>query len=648
MKKSLFLILAIVSYYFFIDSTIGQRNILAKNSTNTLPVVNGINTLQTSGFSSLGCNVSVRVGQVFSGETNYIVASNLPDSLGECNPKKLTRGAIQVFRPNLETITIELPTKASSSIKLVDVTDLNNDGIDEIIAVNDVAYVNENNLAAFFIYSASKPKDPLVFLTGRQKQLSNQEYMGEHLSPNHTKIYKLSNGKCVVVVATDVAGTNYDGIVHFYQLDQNGIVKDNPQILPSICREESLDCRVRNDAMAFPMIAVDDIDNDGFKEVVIAPKSKVLVFKGEGKEPKDIGQPLYYTQFVDPQGTVNNYNVFRDYEGEKGSIGYRYGQIEIVPDLDNDGIKDLISLADAIPLESYQKGYPAYTILQAFKLQSPKAAIGNYLQSLGPLTSPQTSPSFTGIIVAGANRFLNTVLGDPPVGCSLNSVQDVNGDGFLEVVISGYQTVGSSYQGSKPFVDIYTFKVTTGWQRIKRFKGICLDVVRLDNSPNQKVLPDIIIWNKNARVIDIWRWDKNKFTLLADPIVTRTWPSLQDSTNFTLSNNYGDYEKHGSGSDFHSLIVMNLPGVGKTLIQNEKLSFGDCGSIKGWNTNNQQVNQVLDINLLPGKVMALSNMTSIKNHSEIIFNMFENCNKPLGLIKPYIYSQEKNQLIPKF
>lgn len=652
MKKLLFIVLAIITNYLFISLT-QETSATSSISKDLTTVSRKVNQSQSLEFSSLGCNVSVRVGSLFAGETNYVVASNFPDSNGECNPKKSNPGIIQVFRPNLESVTIELPKNASSRIKLVDVTDLNNDGIDEIIAVNDVFDVNENNLAAFFIYSISKPKEPLVFLTARYKRLSGQEYMAEHLSVNHIKIYELTNQNKVVTVATDIAGTNYDGIVHFYQLDKNNVVKDNPQILLSSCKEETLECRIKNDAMAFPMIAVDDIDGDGFKEIVVSPKSKVLVFKGEGKDQKEIGQALYFTQFVDPQGNVSSYNVFKDYDGEKGSIGYRYGQIEIVPDLDNDGIKDLISLADAIPQESYQKDEPAYTILQAFKLQSPRNAIGGFLKSLGPLTSPSTNPSFTGITVEGANRFTNSIEGDPPVGCTLNSVKDIDGDGNIDVVISGYQpTSNSTYQLAKPFVDIYRFNASTGWKKIKRFKGICLDVTSLDNSADKKALPDIIIWNKVASSIDIWRWNKEtkKFALLGE-ILARSWPFLQDSSNFALSNSYGDYEKHGSSSNFHSLIIIDLPKVGKTLIQNEKLTFGDCGSIKGWNTNNGKLNQVLSMEALPGKIMTLSGKSDSRNstdNSEIIFNIFENCSNPSGVIKPYIYKEDSFLLTPKF
>src|SRR5690349_152673 len=108
MKKSL-LILSLVFVIYLLLAPMAETKVLPPTLSST----------STSGFNSLGCNISVRVGQVFNGETNYVVASNPPDSNGECNPKKLATGVIQVFRPNLETLLIDLPKTSSGNVKLI-------------------------------------------------------------------------------------------------------------------------------------------------------------------------------------------------------------------------------------------------------------------------------------------------------------------------------------------------------------------------------------------------------------------------------------------------------------------------------------------------------------------------------------------------
>lgn len=611
----IFTMLTIATLYFLLNSS----------SVDTIKAQN--NNLNYANISSLGCNIKIRTGQVFRGERNLVVASAPPAANG-CDIDNPQAGTIAILRPSGESQVIKLPKDISNNIKLIDVIDLNGDGEDEIIGVNDNTISDEESLGGLFIYNALNLEKPLLLLKGQQQEVADERYTNESITADSIKIYKLNNGNYGLVVAGGVAGTTFDATIHFYQLDKNGVIHDNPQKFPSPCQRPGC-----NDALSYPMIAVDDIDGDGFKEVVIMAKAKVLVFKGDGTTIKDAGTPLYYTQFVDPYAGFTNYNVFRDYNGEYGPIGYRYGQMEIVRDLNGDGIKDLIVTADALPILSYENySYPRM-IIEAFKLQPPNNARGGYLQHLGPLTSPNTSPSFAGIIVEGANRLSDTLPGAPPLGSNINSIKDVNGDGFPEVIVSGRHN-------KKLFTDIYTFNIKNGWQKLKRLSGTCLDIINLDIN-SQPQLPDIIIWNSIASRIDLFRWDtaSKKFAMVTESISSTNAPALQDATNFTLSQRYGDYEKHGSDSGFNRLAISIFQG-NKQFIEEAKSTNGvdTCGSLKSWDTNNRHLNIGLDIETRPGRLLFIDDESGF-----YFFNLFNNC-QPDG--KLGIFTRENNKFVP--
>src|SRR5207237_1586401 len=127
-------------------------------------------------------------------------------------------------------------------------------------------------LGAFFIYSVNS-QSPLVFLPCRQQENPDGSKVAETIMADGLKIYRTHDGNYNVVVASNVSATSLDGALHFYQLEKSGVVREKTQIISAPCK-----LSVCNDALSYPMVAVDDIDGDGFKEVVVMAKAKVMVF----------------------------------------------------------------------------------------------------------------------------------------------------------------------------------------------------------------------------------------------------------------------------------------------------------------------------------------------------------------------------------
>lgn len=545
--------------------------------------------------------VSMRIGSVFPGETNQIIArATATETFEKAGSETLPLQMIEIQRPQAETVFIQPPKRYSRNLKLVEAVDLNQDGKDEIIAISDNGNSHKQKLGAFFIYNADHLDEPLVFQPTAQETFADGMYGTEELSSDSVKIYQTRSGSRVVVVAFGVAETTFDASVWFYSLDTAGKLHSRREVIPAPCHQ-----RACNDALAYPMIAVDDLDGDTSKEVVVVGKSRVLVFAGEGSSPENIGKPLYFTQFVDPKGTYANYDAFQDLNGPVGPVGYRYGHIQIVRDLDGDHIKDLVVAADALPnpADNNYGDFP-HTILQAFKLFSPHSGHHEYLPPLGPQTSPTTSPTFTGLCLEGANRVFDSIPGWPELGCTLDGIQDVTQDSLPEVVISR-----KTQQTAKSLItEVYSFQTASGWKLIAQFDGICLAVDRFDSTaPPSQLPPDIVVWNPQTRAIEVYRWQAQTTGFVQLPgSLPAPHPPKQFATSntFSLSNITRCLESHGTDAGFHTLHSAVFHGK-RIFLQDVKTTKGRW-TLHGWTTDGGTIQPVFSTHEFQGKIRYFS------------------------------------------
>lgn len=548
---------------------------------------------------TLGKKVSVRTGHVFGGaETDYVISSASSNT---------TAAKIQVFRP-ADTTTPSLtisPPAPNTNLRLLDVIDLDQDGFDDIIAFNANSGQSDPAQGALYVFdkNSAQPKATLLSQSGTFCNGSGGTVFGNTgLVP---KIYKRLDGKYNIVVALSTAGTGFPGSVFFLKANPNGsgILPPMRIDLPAYtaCPGQCVNC---NDGIEFPAIAVDDIDaaaRNG-KEVVILSKSRLLVFSEDGTK-------YYFKQFVDPNHGFTDYTAM----DSTGVQGRRYGHIQIVNDLDGDGKKDLVVLADALPLSTTGGINATFAVLQAFHLDTPTSANpnGGYERTIGNV-----------IQIPGANSGLTA--GAPRYGLTVDGIQDVDGDGAEEVIVSN----------NTPAVQVFKFR-SGSWQSVAQFPGTCLDVVKLDRS---RSVPDIIVYNGGT--ISFYSWNGSSFSSRQN-IPASNPPTQFDSSNFNLSGM--DFEKHGSAADYARLITVNSAGE-KYFLQDAKTGFGTCGTIKSFGSINGTIVQGLNMTSYPGRIQYVSNLEDSTNSTYLI-NRFDATCVVTGTVDPFI--QQGVALVPK-
>ena len=548
---------------------------------------------------TLGKRVSVRTGHVFGGtETDYVISSASTSS----GPSQ-----IQVFRPT-DTTTPSLtisPPAPNTNLRLLDVIDLDRDGFDDIIAFNGNNGQADTNQGALYIFdkNSSQPKAALLTQSGNFCNGSGGTVFGSTgLVP---KIYQRRDGKYNIVVSYSTAGTGFPGSVFFLKANPNG-----SGILPPLridlppytaCPMQCVNC---NDGIEFPAIAVGDIDpaSGNGKEVVILSKDRLLVFNEDGTK-------YYFRQFVDPNHGFSDYTS----SDSTGVQGRRYGHIQIVNDLDGDGKKDLVVLADALPLSTTGGINATFAVLQAFHLDPPSGAVtnGGYETTIGNVVK-----------IPGANSGLTSA--PPRYGLTVDGIQDVDGDGREEVIVSN----------NTPAVQVWKFQ-NGAWQVIAQFTGTCLDVVKLDRSQS---VPDIIVYNAGA--INIYRWNGVSF-VRRQSLPASSPPTQFDSSNFNLSG--PDYEKHGTAADYARLIIVNFNGE-KYFLQDTKTTSSPCGTIKSFGSINGAAVQGLNMASYPGRIQFISNLEDPSNSTYLI-NRFDSTCAVTGTVDPFV--QQGNSLVAK-
>lgn len=548
---------------------------------------------------TLGNKVSVRAGHVFGGtETDYVISST---------PTKGGPSQIQVFRPT-DTTTPSLnisPPAPNTNLRLLDVIDLDGDGFDDIIAFNANSGQMNPAQGALYVFDKNslQPKARLLTESGNFCNGSGGTVFGNTgLVP---KIYQRRDGKYNIVVALSTAGTGFPGSVFFLRANPNGA-----GILPPLridlppyaaCPGQCVNC---NDGIEFPAIAVGDIDpaSGNGKEVVVLSKDRLLVFNEDGTK-------YYFRQFVDPN------RGFTDYNGSDptGVQGRRYGHIQIVNDLDGDGKKDLVVLADALPLSTTGGINAPFAILQAFHLDAPTGVVtnGGYEKTIGNIVQIQ-----------GANSGLSSA--PPKYGLTVDGIQDVDGDGREEVVVST----------NTPAVQILKFQ-NGAWQTIAQFTGTCLDVVKLDRSQS---VPDIFVYN--AGNINIFRWNGSSFAR-RQRLPASSPPTQFDASNFNLSG--PDYEKHGAAAEYFRLIVVNFNGE-KYFLQDTPTQTSPCGTIKSFGSINGTPVQGLNMSSIPGRIQFISNLEDPSNSTYLI-NRYDSACTVMGTVDAFV--QQGDSLVLK-
>ncbi|HET9225300.1 MAG TPA: BACON domain-containing carbohydrate-binding protein, partial [Thermoanaerobaculia bacterium] len=545
-------------------------------------------------FPTQGMGVGIRAGRVLQSNRTDFVAISSATAGGP--------GKLQIFPSDPALPPREIPLSGPvNNLKLIDVADLNSDGRDEIVLINGTTTLPNTNIAnpdgAVYLVDATRTtaQQPVV----RASQDGSGRSSG--IGVSNVKIYQRQNGTRSVLVVPGTPGTLLPGSLFFFHAGVPGPIINLPPF--ENCSSESC-----NDGLEFPNIAVDNIDNVGGKEIVVLSKSRLLLFDEAGTE-------LFRSQFVDDDDNAR-FTRYDAVEDPVGPQGRRYGHVQIVPSLDGDGIKDLIAVADSLPLPT--PGDPEMLrplVIQAFPLKRPP---GEYLE---PLVARKVSRGNKGLTPAG----------EPPIGLPVNGIQDVDGAGLPEVVVTHLRKNG------KPLVEVFTASGAS-WARIgRKLPGTALDVLRTDPSSN---LPDIVIWNRDVAQVQFWRWSPSlrDFEMVAS-VNTPKAPAQQDSSNFSLSG--PELERHGSTSDFSRLIPSRF-GDRTFVIVDNKTTATPCGTVDSYRIENRTLVRGLMEPTNPGRFEFLIPGAN----SRFLINRFDAACKVNGNVEPFI-QDSAGRLMPE-
>jgi hypothetical protein len=446
---------------------------------------------------------------------------------------------------------------------------------------------------------------------------------------------------------------NEEAYVYFY--DYNGGLPDtgtNPVPAPVPATTESLAQYPNREMLSNPGVVVGNIDDaGGDNEIVVIAKQRILVFNQDGSK-------VYYKQFVDPGGGFTNYNNNGDAPpGYLPWEGRRYGLYKLV-DIDPPsagGKLELIMAADGNSLPCDNSPGAVYQAFDFSLFSTGDGYVGpnaSRWQVHRKASSSELTPSDSPIWPEGYK-----------VGVPFSGIQDINGDGFDEIVVgeitdtrpipaactNGCTTLNESCPRSffeafpndaTRIVIIQTAATPSGSRVVSTQKaGIPLEVLRWTEGQQY---PDIVAYNNVTQEHYVYSLTNPSTFTLGAARVFATGDALLVQRRHSEDFNFGS-DNFGTGSPVHSSLHLastyTAGGITKTVIeQRPRVCVGAGETLRTWAApNSGPATQYLDVTTSPGRIV---NVVCTNDRSESVW-IVENrtsCASDTNQVSTYVRS----------
>jgi hypothetical protein len=509
--------------------------------------------------------------------------------------------------------------------ELVDVTDLNGDGNDEIVGYYGGDACNLL-VPVVYVYNGDGT------LRWRSNQFPSQFQPKMDLGRGGIKIYDLVGSiprqKYIVAVPNTFISTCSPGFIDF--------ANSNPNSQGSVNFYDYNGAKVTffvpgsgsppggREITSFPGVVVGDIDNSGDNEVVIIAKSRVLVFNQDG-------QKLYYKQFVDSARGFTDYSADQDDPDGSGGFdpwgGRRYGLYRLA-NIDTDPALELIMAGDTNTiLGPISPGalYEAYNL--------PPSSSDGYLGN--PIWS--THYRATSVALTPNNWPEGYQLGVP-----LNGINDIDGDGVVEIVVT--EAPDSSGTPHIRVIDARNGNIYSP----QTDNGICIDVLRWTSTQNFR---DLVVYRLQQDQHQINRivagqprgqYEFNGIGTFAQGgsrILQKGVP-----TDFVPVSDTG----LNSGRAASLFTVLN--GTTAIIEQNPhdcEDSANGLVALRSWTASGQNVTNVLNLIRRPGRVTNILPFNNPTNYVWVIETESNSCDEPqMSSNQVNSYIQVGSSLVP--
>ena len=566
---------------------------------------------------------------------------------------------VQLFRVNTTVVNNngQFPMQ-----EIIDVVDLNGDGDAEIIGIFEGEAMREER-PIIFVYNGDGSlqwnTEQFVIETGRLRRK-----MG--LKAPRVRIYDAPGGTKRIVAVPNTNGdntgtftnngvsdyandssasgyTNAESYVYFY--DYNGGLPDisptQPVPTPVPPNTNEPGRYASREMTSFPGIVVGDIDHSGDNEIVVVAKQRILVFDHNGAK-------VVYKQFVDPgvnfttfpnselddpDGTMNNtYHAWQ---------GRRYGVYKLT-NIDTDSSLELVIAADENALPCCNSPGAVY---QAFDFDNFSPGDGYIGASASrwqvhSATTKATSGELTPMD-SGGNLIWPRGY---KVGVPFMGIQDVNGDGYDDIVAGKItkmtpcsscdrSTTDAGELDPTGIVIIETKVGVTNRVHDTGAAGIALDVLRW--TPNQ-ARPDIVAWN-NATKQHVVYEVSTSFGL------TPSLTTFANGDNQLLQRDFSQDatlpQNVGTNSPIHSFLktaaAYTSHGPTTTVVEQPRSCLGGGQNLQGWTYAGATLTQTLSVTSAPGRVTNIL-CANDRSSSVWIFEVGTTCASDTNRMSTYI------------